>query len=179
MTSAPTPMPPPAPDALPFRDYLAGIGVTGAPSPVSNTPGLTVTVPLPPGWSRYTDPVFATGVDYVSKGDATNPSVQLMAIALTGTFDPRDAIRHATTDMLPPGTTDAVESFDDYQGFASAMAQGVDVGSEHFARYVIAEVPSTSSRYLVELIVSTKLDQTIAQSPDLQQIINGFSVAVA
>lgn len=172
-------MAPPAPDALPFRDYLETIGVSGQPAPVAGTNGLTVTVTVPPGWSRYTDPVFATGVDYVSRGDATNPSVQLMAIKLDGEFDPRDALRHATTDALPPGTTDAVESFDDYQGFPSLLARGVDGDSEHFVRYVIADVPSTASRYLVELIISTKLTEPIADSPDLQQIINGFSVTVA
>lgn len=178
VTSTPTPMAPPAPDALPFRDYLETIGVTGAPAPVAGTNGLTVTVPIPAGWNRYTDPIFGTGVDYVSRGDTTNPSVQLMAIKLDGDFDPRDALRHATTDALPPGTTDAVESFDDYQGFPSMMAQGVDGDSEQYARYVIVDVPSTASRYLVELIIATKLDEPIAQSPDLQQIINGFSVAV-
>lgn len=172
-------MAPPAPDAPPFRDYLASIQVTGRPVPVGATPGLTVTVPLPPGWTRYQDPIFATGVDYVSRGDATNPSVQLLAIQLDGQFDPRDALRHATVDALPPRTVDAVESFDDYQGWPSVMAQGTDGESEHYIRYVIADVPSTASRYLVELIISTELSETIANSPDLQQIVNGFTVTVA
>lgn len=179
-TSVPTPMAPPAPDALPFRDYLESIGVFGQPVPVSGTEGLTVTVPLPAGWTRYTDPIFATGVDYVTRGDDPSlyPSVQLMAIQLNGEFDPRDALRHATTDALPAQSTDAVESFDDYRGFPSAMAQGVDADSENYVRMVIVDVPSTASRYLVELIVATKLDEPIASSPDLQEIINGFTVTV-
>ncbi|MGK2880749.1 MAG: LpqN/LpqT family lipoprotein [Mycobacterium sp.] len=179
-TAEPTPMAAAAPDALPFRDFLQTVGVFGTPTPVAAIDGLTVTVPLPAGWHRYSDPLFATGVDFVSMASDPSlyPSVQLMAIRLDGAFDARDALQYATTDALPPGSTDVVGSFDDYQGSPSLMMQGVHEDSRHFIRMVIADAPSTSSRYLVELIVATQLDQPIAASPELQEIVNGLSVVV-
>ena len=180
-----TPVPPPAtpPNGRPqsFRDYLASINVTGEPAGFDKTPGLTVTVPIPDGWARTTDPMFATGIEFVQPVGSTGsfPSVTLMAIRLTGDFDAKDAIHHANTDALPPNATDVTESYDDYDGFPSAAAQGTVGDAQHYSRIVLADVPSASARYLVQMTVTTKLDQPIAQSPELTSIVSGFKVAVS
>jgi Probable lipoprotein LpqN len=164
-----------------FRDYLSSIGVTGAPSKFDDTPGLKVTVPIPDGWSRTSDPLFDTGIEFVQPlgGTSTYPTVTLMAIGLNGDFDPKDAIRHANADALPPTATAVTESFDDYQGFPSAAAQGVAGGTEHYSRIVIASVPSNAKRYLVQLTVTTLANQPIADSPPLKSIVSGFTVTVS
>lgn len=165
---------------VPFRDYLSSIGVTGEPVHFDNTPGLVVTVPVPDGWARTSDPLFATGIDFVQPlGDTGNhQTTTLMAIGLNGDFDPKDAIHHANTDALPPAATDVTESFDDYQGFPSAATQGVTGGTQHYSRIVIATVPSNGKRYLVQLAVTTPTDQPIAQSPALNSVVSGFTVTV-
>ncbi|BBZ30072.1 putative lipoprotein LpqT [Mycolicibacterium madagascariense] len=180
LTPAP-PAPPPAGQPATFRDYLASINVTGQPTPFDKATGLSVTVPVPDGWARTGDPMFSTGIEYVQPtGSAGSlPSVTLMAIRLIGDFDPREAIKHANLDALPPGCTDVTESFDDYDGFPSAAAQGTLANAEHYSRIVLADVPSASARYLVQMTVTTKSDQPIAQSPPLSEIVSGFKVAVS
>lgn len=191
-TSAPTsdtptmtPAPPPtgAPTDRPqgFRDYLASINVTGAPVHLDQAPGLTITVPVPDGWAQTNDPLFSTGVEFVQPVGQTGnaPSVTLMAVELTGPFDPQDAIRHANADALPPAATDVTESFDDYDGFPSAAAQGVTGATQHYNRIVLADVPSTGKRYLAQLTVTAPTDQQIAANPPLKGIVTGFKVAVS
>ena len=179
MTPAPPPPPPPAGQPATFRDYLASINVTGQPTTFDKAPGLSVTVPIPDGWARTADPMFSTGIEFVQPtGSAGSfPSVTLMAIRLIGDFDPRDAIRHANLDALPAGCTDVTESYDDSDGFPSAAAQGTLANAEHYSRIVLADVPSASARYLVQMTVTTKSDQPIAQSPPLTEIVSGFTVA--
>lgn len=165
---------------VPFRNYLAAIGVTGEPEHFDKTPGLQVTVPVPDGWARTSDPLFATGIEFVQPvGDqGRSPTTTLMAIGLNGDFDPKAAIHHANTDALPPSATDVTESFDDYQGFPSAAAQGITGASQHYSRIVIATVPSSGRRYLVQLTATTPKDQPIAQTPALNTVIAGFTVTV-
>ncbi|MCW2521110.1 MAG: lipoprotein LpqT, partial [Mycobacterium sp.] len=91
----------------------------------------------------------------------------------------REAIRHANSDALAPTATDVTESFDDYDGFPSAATQGTSGGAQHYSRIVLADVPSTKTRYLVQLTVATQVDQPIAQSPALNGIVSGFKVAVS
>lgn len=164
-----------------FRDYLASINVTGAPIHLDQAPGLKVSVPVPDGWAQTSDPLFSTGVEFVQPVNAQGnaPSVTLMAIELTGAFDPKDAIRHANADALPPSATNVTESFDDYDGFPSAAAQGMTTGTQHYTRIVLADVPSTGKRYLAQLTVTTPADQLIAANPPLNGIVSGFKVAVS
>jgi hypothetical protein len=166
---------------VPFRDYLSSIGVTGVPARFDDTPGLKVTVPIPDGWTRTGDPLFATGVDFVQPldGNGTYPSSTLMAILLEGNFDPKEAVRHANGDALPPTSTGITESFDDYQGFPSAAAEGIAGGSQHYSRILIATVPSSGKRYLVQLTATTLADKPIAQSPALSSVISGLKVEVS
>jgi hypothetical protein len=173
--------PPPDGKRVSFRDYLSSIGVTGAPSKFDATPGLEVTVPIPDGWSRTSDPLFDTGIEFVQPltGNGTYPSATLMAIGLNGDFDPKDAIHHANADALPPTATGVTESFGDYQGFPSAAAQGIAGGTEHYSRILIATVPSNAKRYLVQLTVTTLANQPIADSPPLESIVSGFEVKVS
>ena len=184
-TPAMTPAPPapaaPADRPQGFRDYLASINVTGAPVHLDQAPGLTVTVPVPEGWAQTSDPLFSTGVEFIQPvGQSGNaPSVTLMAVELTGPFDPKDAIRHANADALPPAATDVTESYDDYDGFPSAAAQGVTASTQHYNRIVLADVPSTGKRYLVQLTVTTPADQLIAANPPLKGVVAGFKVAVS
>lgn len=178
MTSVPPPATPPTGRPVPFRDYLASIGVTGQPARFDQAPGLSVTVPVPDGWTRTADPLFATGIEFVQPlGKQGNfPSVTLMAIKLDGDFDAKAAIQHANSDALPPNATDVTESYDDYDGFPSAAAQGMAGGAEHYSRIVLADVPSTKSRYLVQMTVTTLAAEPIAQSPQLTDIVAGFTV---
>lgn len=185
-SSAPTmtPVPPPAtpPTGRPqsFKDYLQSIGVTGVPVHLDQAPGLTVTVPVPDRWARSSDPLFSTGVEFIQPvgGDSTLPSVSLLAIRLTGEFNPQDAITHANGDALPPSATDVSQSFDGYDGFPSAVTEGLAGGSQHYSRIVLADVPSTNQRYLVQLSVTASADQPIAKSPELTSILAGFTVTV-
>ena len=64
-----------------------------------------------------------------------------------------------------------------YDGFPSAAAQGTLANAQHYSRIVLADVPSASARYLVQMTVTTKSDQPIAQSPPLTEIVSGFTVA--
>ena len=173
----------PAPSGreLPFKDYLETIGVHGKPIAFADAEGLEVSVPVPAGWERAADPLFAGGMDFISEVGNTSslPSVVLMAIQLDGEFDPKREIQHANVDALPPRTTDVTQSFDDYQGFPSALAEGHDGNTQRYSRIVIATVPSTSVRYLVQLTVATKADQPIPATPALKSIVDGFTVAVS
>lgn len=181
-TTAPSSAQPPPPGReLPFKDYLETIGVHGRPVQFSDAKGLAVNAPVPAGWERSHDPLFAGGMDFISEvGNTSNyPSVVLMAIQLDGEFDPKREIRHANVDALPPRTTDVTESFDDYQGFPSALAEGNEGSTQRYSRIVIATVPSTGVRYLVQLTVATKADQPIAATPALKSIVDGFTVAVS
>lgn len=173
-----TPAAPPAGKPVPFRDYLSSIGVTGLPAHFDETPGLEVTVPIPDGWARTSDPLFATGIEYVQPlGDkASSPTTTLMAIELDGDFDAKDAIRHANTDALPPNATGITESYDDYDGFPSAAAQGTVGDTQHYSRIVLASVPSSGKRYLVQLSTSTPVSQPIAANPALNTVVSGLKV---
>jgi hypothetical protein len=181
MTPAPPPTAAPTEQPQGFRDYLASINVTGTPVHLDQAPGLTITVPVPDGWAQTDDPLFSTGVEFIQPVGQTGnaPSVTLMAVELVGPFDPKDAIRHANADALPPGATDVTESFDDYDGFPSAAAQGVTGSTQHYNRIVLADVPSTGKRYLAQLTVTTPTDQLIAANPPLKGIVAGFKVAVS
>lgn len=176
-TATPTPATPAPGPVLPFRDYLASINVTGQPVPIAEAAGLEVTVPVPTGWTRAADPVFATGLEFIAPLGATgpHPSATLMAIRLEGDFDPKDAIRHANIDALPPRATGVTESFADYQGLPSALAMGVSDGSQHYSRFVIATLPA-GQRYLVQLGATSPGTRPIARSPELTSIIDGFTV---
>jgi hypothetical protein len=174
------PAPPPGRE-LPFKDYLETIDVHGRPVQFSDAKGLTVSVPVPAGWERSNDPLFAGGMDFIGEVGNTSsyPSVVLMAIQLDGEFDPAREIRHANVDALPPRSTNVTESFDDYQGFPSALAEGNEGSTQRYSRIVIATVPSTGVRYLVQLTVATKADRPIATTPALKSIVDGFAVAVS
>jgi hypothetical protein len=180
MTQVPPPATPPTGKPVSFKDYLDSIGVTGEPVHLDKSPGLSVTVPVPEHWAQSDDPLFATGVQFIQPVgvDGSLPSVTLMAIRLTGEFDPKDAIRHANTDALPPTATAVSESYDDYDGFPSAAKEGIAGGTQHYNRIVLADVPSTKQRYLVQLTVTANADQPIAKSPELSSVIAGFKVTV-
>jgi hypothetical protein len=181
MTPAPPPATAPTGKPMEFREYLASINVTGTPVHLDQAPGLAVTVPVPDGWAQTSDPLFATGVQFVQPVgvEGNNPSVTLMAVQLDGAFDPKDAIRHANADALPPTAKDVTESFDDYDGFPSAATQGVVGATQHYNRIVLADVPSTGKRYLAQLTVTTPKDQLIASTPALNTVVAGFKVAVS
>ncbi|BDX30583.1 hypothetical protein TUM20985_11300 [Mycobacterium antarcticum] len=184
-TMTPAPPPPSATPAagkpLAFRDYLATINVTGEPVHLDKAPGLAVTVPVPDGWAQTSDPLFSTGVEFIQPVgvEGSAPTVTLMSIRLVGDFDARDAIRHANSDALAPTATNVTESFDDYDGFPSAATQGSSGGAEHYSRIVLADVPSTRERYLVQLTASTPAEQPIGQPSPLNDVVSGFKVAVS
>ncbi|MBJ7341502.1 LpqN/LpqT family lipoprotein [Mycolicibacterium sp.] len=176
--------PAPAPDTgrpVAFKDYLASINVTGEPVHLDQAPGLTVTVPVPDGWAQTNDPMFATGVEFIQPvgAESSLPSVTLMAIRLIGDFDAKEAIRHANSDALAPMASNVIESYDDFDGFPSAATQGVAGGDQQYSRIVLADVPSTKQRYLVQLTATTSADQPIDQSPQLNAVVSGFKVAVS
>lgn len=179
-SAAPTSSAAPLPQVpnVPFRDYLASINVTAQPVPIADATGLDVTVPVPDGWVRAKEPLFAAGLEFIRQIGVTGnaPSASLMAIRLDGAFDPKDAITHANTDALPPRAVDVTQSFDDYKGLPSAQAQGTSDGAAHYSRFVIATVPPDGTHYLVQL-TATNPNGTIAQSPELTEIVDGFTVA--
>ncbi len=185
-TTPSTPEPAPSSAAaqpVPFSQYLEQLGVQGEPVPATGLKDLTVTVPRPRGWSTYTNPNLSPQTEAIAKNN-DYPTAMVLVFRLHGGFDVAEAIRHATADaLLSPGFTKLNESFDDFDGFPSAMIEGsynvVDRRLHSYNRIVIPVTPAPAfQRYLVQFTVTSRADQAVAQSDDIQRIIDGFSVAV-
>jgi len=173
-TAAPT-------SPTPIAQYLSGAGVTGQQVPLDSLTDLTVTLPRPPGWSTYANPNFSPGTEAIAKNN-TYPTAMVMVFKLDGNFDIPAALEHADDDAeMSMNFTRLNYSNDDFGGFPSSMIEGSyeHTGTRlHTYNRIVLPVTSKFDRYLVQFTVTTLATQAAAAAPDVQKIIEGFSVAV-
>ncbi|HEX7322580.1 MAG TPA: LpqN/LpqT family lipoprotein [Mycobacterium sp.] len=168
-------------DPVPIGIYLERKGVTAQPVTPQSLTGLTVSIPTPKGWSRRKNPKLPPTTEVISKGGAELPTAVLSVLRLDGDFDPAEAVKHGTADIgIEFNRLDA--STDDFHGFPSAMIQGShDMGGQRLHSWYRMVIPTgpppASQRYLVELSVITLAEKAAEQAPDVESIINGFTVA--
>lgn len=171
VTTAPTPI----------AQYLAGVGVTGQQVPLDKLTDLTVTLPRPPGWTKYSNPNFSPGTEAIAKNN-TYPTAMVMVFKLDGNFDVSAALAHADDDAeLSKNFTRLNYSNDDFGGFPSSMVEGsYDHSGKRLHTYnrIVFPVTPKFDRYLVQFTVTTLADQAAAAAPDVQKIIAGFTVTV-
>lgn len=173
-TAAPT-------SPTPIAQYLSGVGVTGQQIPLDKLTDLTVTLPRPPGWTKYANPNFSPGTEAIAKNN-TYPTAMVMVFKLDGNFDVAAALEHADDDAeMSKGFKKLNYSNDDFGGFPSSMIEGSyeHTGTRlHTYNRIVIPVTSKFDRYLVQFTVTTLAEQAAAEAPDVQKIIDGFAVAV-
>ena len=165
----------------PIAQYLAGVGVTGQQIPLDKLTDLTVTLPRPAGWTTYSNPNFSPGTEAIAKNN-TYPTAMVMVFKLDGNFDIPAALEHADDDAeLSKNFTRLNYSNDDFKGFPSSMIEGSYEHSGtrlHTYNRIVFPVTSRFDRFLVQFTVTTLAEQAAAAAPDVQKVIEGFSVAV-
>ena len=164
-----------------IAQYLSSQGVTGQQLPLDKLTDLTVTLPRPAGWTKYSNPNFSPGTEAIAKNNSY-PTAMVMVFKLDGPFDVPKALTHADADAeLSKKFVKLNSSSDDFDGFPSSMIEGsyeLNGTRVHtYNRIVIPVTPAPAfQRYLVQFTVTSYADQAAAQAPDVQQIIEGFSV---
>lgn len=170
---------------VPFYEYLETLGVTGEPRPLDGLDDVTVTLPVPAGWAVVDDPELRD-VRLIRPAGAADhyPNVMVMAFRLWGNFDVGEAITRANADAtMAKNFTKLGESFDDFDGFPSAMIEGSydapDGTRVHTYNRVVIPVTAGFDRYLIQFTASTLANQAVAQSDPIEETIKGFGVTVA
>lgn len=181
---------PPMPSAEPIpacaatlREYFAAKGVRLEPQEAADFTALSITLPVPSGWTRVPDPnvpdAFVVIADRTS-GALYPPNAQLVVYRLVGDFDPRDAITHGylNSQQLPAWRGGAA-SVADFGGFPSSLITGVYRQNDLTLRTVQRHVIATAGvdRYLVSLTVTTEAGRSIRTSPAVNAVVGGFRVA--
>ncbi|WP_369829662.1 LpqN/LpqT family lipoprotein [Mycobacterium sp. E2479] len=167
---------------VPLSQYLQSIGVTGQPVEPGSLPDLTVSIPTPAGWSRFTSPNINPQTLIISQGGKF-PTARLVVFKLNGDFDPAQVIKHGNDDaQLFENFKQLDASGAPYNGFPSSMIQGsydIDGMRLHSWNRIVIPTgsPPARQRYLVQLTITGLADQAAAQSTDINTIIHGFVVA--
>jgi hypothetical protein len=168
---------------VPISQYLEQAGVQGQPVAPDKLTDLTVTMPSPKGWEQYSNPSLAPGTRMIAKGD-TYPTAMLMVFQLAGgDFDPAKAIQHGNADaQATENFKELNSSLDNFKGFPSSMIEGsYDLNGQRmhsYNRIVIATgSPPANQRYLIQFTVTGYAAKAQAEAPDIEAIIDGFSVA--
>jgi hypothetical protein len=167
---------------VPVAQYLEQAGVTGRTVAPEKLPDLTVSIPTPPGWQPYPGTQFEPGTRVIAKGD-TYPIAMLLAIELTGQFDPAEAITHGDDDArLSENFKELNASQENWRGMPSAMIEGTyDLNGQRMQTYnriVIATgSPPANQRYLIQLTVTSFADEAEKYGKDIETILAGFTVA--
>lgn len=167
----------------PIAEYLYGVGVTGEQIPLDKLTDITVTLPRPPGWTKYSNSNFSPGTEVIAKNN-TYPTAMVIVFKLDGNFDVGEALKHASADAeVSKNFTKLNASSEDFDGFPSSMIEGsYDLNDKRLHSYNRVVIPVTAGpkfqRYLVQLTVTTLADQAAAASDDVEAIIKGFSVAL-
>ena len=160
-----------------FEQFLQG--VNAEPMTPQTLTDLAVSMPQPQGWVTVPSDGQQAEFEVIRKNavQAYQPTATLLVFKLTGAdFDVNEALKHAF-DM--PGVI--VEQFN---GMPSARVKftAPDRSGQPIHRYnrmVIATTrPPANQRYLVQFSVSAAADGSEAQSPDVLEIIKGFTVTV-
>ncbi|MCW1958697.1 MAG: LpqN/LpqT family lipoprotein [Mycobacterium sp.] len=165
----------------PIAQYLSGVGVTGQQVPLDKLTELTVTLPRPPGWTKYANPNFSPGTEAIAKNNSY-PTAMVMVFKLDGNFDIPAALEHADDDAeLSKNFVRLNYSNADFAGFPSSMIEGSYDHNEtrlHTYNRIVFPVTPKFDRYLVQFTVTTLADQAAAAAPDVLKVIEGFTVAV-
>ncbi len=175
-TTAPTGKP------VPLSQYLESIGVQGQQVAPDALTDLTVSIPTPPGWSRYKNPKIAPQTVMLSKGEKY-PTARLVVFRLRGDFDPAQVIKHGNDDALLFENFKQLDASNaDYGGFPSSMIQGsydLEGTRLHSWNRIVLPTgsPPTKQRFLVQLTITSLANQAVAESNDIEAIIRGFVVA--
>jgi Probable lipoprotein LpqN len=171
-------------EPVPLYDYLEGVGVTGQPIALKDLTDVTVTMPVPAGWAKVDDPELRD-VELIRPKSSPDhyPNAMVMAFKLWGGFDVAEAIKRANADaLMSKGFTKLGESFEDFDGFPSAMIEGSydapDGRRIHTYNRVVIPVTKTFDRYLIQFTASTLANQAVAQSDAIEATIRDFAVAV-
>ena len=173
------------PDARPvsIAEYLSSVGVGGEQIPLDKLTDLKVTLPRPAGWTKYTNPNFSPGTEAIARNN-TYPTAMVMVFRLSGNFDVPAALEHADDDAkLSKNFVQLNYSNDDFKGFPSAMIEGsYDQPGGRVHTYNRVVIPVTGApdfvRYLVQFTATGMADKAAEQAPEIQQVIDGFDVAV-
>lgn len=168
---------------VPIAEYLASMSITGQQVPLDKLTELTVTLPRPTGWGTYANPNFSAGTEAIARNNGY-PTAMVMVFKLDGDFDVAAALEHADADAeLSKDFTRLNFSKDDFKGFPSSMIEGsYDLNGTRMHTYNRIVIPVTGApdfhRYLVQFTVTGRADQAAAQAAEVQQVIDGFSVAL-
>lgn len=182
-TTTTTTTPTPTEELVPFAQYLRTNGVGEEQVAPDSLPDLTVSMPMPPGWSKHTRPNIPPATEVITKGDGLYPNAMLNVFKLNGDFDPREVVKHGNADVLMSRNFKQLDASDaDFHGFPSSMLQGsFDLTGKRlhtFNRIVIATgSPPAGQHYLVEFTVTSLAEQAVEQSDDIESLIKGFTVA--
>ena len=167
---------------VPLSEYLESIGVTGKQVAPDSLADLTVSIPTPPGWSRFTSPRISPETVMISKG-AKYPTARLVVFRLRGDFDPAQVVKRGNDDAQLFENFKLLDSSTaDFHGFPSSMIQGsYDLDGTRLHSFNRIVIPTGSSpdkqRYLAQLTVTSLADQAVAQASGIEAIIRGFVVA--
>ena len=168
---------------VPIAKFLQDAGVAGESVAPDKLTDLTVTMPRPKGWQKYSNPNFAQGTQVIAKGD-TYPTAMLVVLKLTGDFDVNEAIKHGYADAeLSQNFKRLNASTDNWHGFPSSMIEGsYDLNGRRmhsYNRIVIATgAPPANQRYLVQFTVTGYAEKAAEEAPDIEPVIGNFNVAV-
>ncbi len=168
---------------VPIAEYLTSVGVTGQQVPLDKLTDITVTLPAPPGWTKYSNPNFSPGTVAIAKNN-TYPTAMVMVFKLDGNFDVAEALKHASADAeLSQNFTKLNFSDKDFMGFPSSMIEGTydlkGVRLHAYNRVVIPVTPAPAfQRYLVQFTVTTRAEQAGPQGAEVEGVIKGFTVTV-
>ncbi len=180
-TTAPTTTTSSKPQTI--SEYLYGVGVNGEQIPLDKLTDIKVTLPRPPGWTKYSNSNFSPGTEVIAKNN-TYPTAMVIVFKLSGNFDVAEALKHASVDAeMSKNFTKLNESSKDFDGFPSAMIEGsYDLNDKRLHSYNRVVIPVTKApafqRYLVQLTVTTLANQAAADADDVEAIIRGFTVAL-
>jgi hypothetical protein len=156
--------------------------VTGEQVAPDTLTDLTVSIPTPPGWQKVDKPDVTPTTELIAK-QGSYPTAMLMVFKLTGNFDAADVVKHGYADaQLSKNFKQLDASTANFHGFPSAVIQGdYDLKGARlrgFNRIVIATgSPPASQRYLVQLTITSLVNQAVPEAADVEAIIAGFTVA--
>jgi hypothetical protein len=193
MIAAPAAVPAPAvvqaPALVPatsgsITDFLKGKGVQLEPQTPRDFKALSITLPVPSGWTQVPDPnvpdAFVVIADRAGGDGLYTSNAQVVVYKLVGDFDPNEAVTHGFIDSQQQSnwqSTDA--SFAPLGVFPSSVIEGTfrqnDMMLNTSRRHVIAT--AGPDRYLVSMSVTTAANQAVAAADATDAIVNGFRVA--
>ena len=179
-TTSTTPVPSGTPE--PFSQYLQDNGISGVPVAPDKLTDLTVSMPTPPGWGKADKPNIPPTTEAIAKNNSF-PNAMLVVFKLGGDFNAAELVKHGNDDArLAQNFKELDTSSANFHGFPSSMIEGsYDFGNRRLHtinRIVVAHgAGQDPDNYLVQLAVTSLADKAVADAPDVEAILRGFTVA--